>query len=174
LFVATLVFFSVVAVLLLVAMLVLVAKNATKKSAPTKSINDFLPVHYQHFVEVDRRLAEYEETLKKVESDRRDFALKYLTYLRTDFEHISRLLNLAAKFVPEITLRGEMERFWIRLKFRLQFRLVQLQVRFGMIPAVRLKGLTASVRLLARSADQFLNDIAREHGLHILKSDLNR
>jgi len=155
-------------------MLVLVSKNSTKTSAPTKSINDFLPVHYQHFVEVDRRLAEYEETLKKVESDRRDFALKYLTYLRTDFEHISRLLNLAAKFVPEITLRGEMERFWIRLKFRLQFRLVQLQVRFGMIPAVRLKGLTASVRLLARSTDQFLNDIAREHGLHILKSDLNR
>jgi hypothetical protein len=133
-----------------------------------------LAVHHHHFEEVNHRLAEYEETSRKVESDRRDFALKYLAQLRTDFEHLALLLNLAAKFVPDITLRGEIERFWVRVRFRLEYRLARLQIRFGVIPTVRLKALTARVRLLARSADQFLNDIAREHGLHVLKSDLNR
>jgi len=137
-------------------------------------MNDFLPIHHHHFEEVDRRLAEYEETLRKVESDRRDVALKYLAHLRTDFENVARLLKLAAKFVPEITLRGEIERFWVCFRFRIEYRLVQLQVRLGVIPTVRLKVLTARVRLLAGSADQFLNDIARQHGLRVLQSDLNR
>jgi len=171
---ASLFFFGGVAVLLLTALLVLASKNSRKTSADMKSINDFFPVHHHHFEEVNHRLTEYEETLRKVQADRRDFTLKYLAYLRADFEQVARLLNLAAKFVPEITLRGEIERFWILTRFRLEYRLAQLQVRFGVTPTIRLKFLTERVRLLARSADRFLNDIAREHGLHVLKSDLNR
>jgi len=171
---ASLFFFGGVAVLLLTALLVLASKNSRKTSADMKSINDFFPVHHHHFEEVNDRLTEYEETLRKVQADRRDFTLKYLAYLRADFEQVAQLLNLAAKFVPEITLRGEIERFWMLTRFRLEYRLAQLQVRFGVTPTIRLKFLTERVRLLARSADRFLSDIAREHGLHVLKSDLNR
>jgi len=171
---ASLTFFIAVPILLLLVLLVLDSKNSRKGSSHTLAINDFLPVHHQQFEEVDRRLAEYEEMLRKIQAERREFALKYLTELRTDFVHVAELLNRAAKFLPEITLEGESERFWVGVKFRVEYRLVQLQIWFGVVPAGRLRALTAKVRFLARSADQFLNEIAREHGLRILESDLNR
>jgi hypothetical protein len=171
---ANLVFFIAVPILLLLALLVLVSKNPRKGSRHTLTINDFLPVHDHQFEQVDRRLAEYEEMLRKIQSERREFALKYLAELRADFEHVAELLSRAAKFLPEITLGAESERFWVGIRFRLEYRLVQLQIRLGVVPVGHLKALTAKVRFLARSADQFLNEIAREHGLRILESDLNR
>ena len=98
----------------------------------------------------------------------------YLAELRGDFERVEQLLNHAAKFLPEITVRGESERFWVGVKFRVQYRLVELQVRFGIVPARRLKTLTTEVRFLARSADVFLKEIAQKQSLGALESDLNR
>jgi hypothetical protein len=155
-------------------LLILLSKNSRKGSHHTLTINDFLPVHHHQFEEVDRRLAEYEEMLRRIQSERRDVALRYLAQLRADFERVAQLLNRAAKFLPEITLDGESERFWVSAKFRVEYRLVQLQIRLGVVPAGHLRALTAKVRFLAHSADQCLNEIAREHGLPVLESDLNR
>lgn len=170
----SLIFFLLLPVLLIAALVALLWKSSRKKPPQTLSINDFLPVHHHQFEEVDRRLTEYEEMLRKIQTERREFALKYLAQLRADFEKVTELLNRAAKFLPEITLSGEADRFWVAVKFRVEYRFVQLQILFGLVPADRLKALTAKVRVLAHAADRFLNEIAREHGLPVLESDLNR
>jgi hypothetical protein len=171
---SSLIFFAVLSGLLLMGMVILVLKLSRRESRLTIRIDDLLPVHYRHFEEVDRRLAEYEDVLRGIQLERREFTLVYLAELRGDFERVEHLLNYAAKFLPEITVRGESARFWVGVKFRVQYRLVKLQVRFGIVPALRLKALTANVRFLARSADIFLKEIAQKQSLGALESDLNR
>lgn len=171
---ASLIFFLSLPALLIAVLVAMLWRSSRKKPSETLTISDFLPVRHFQFEEVDRRLAEYEEMLRKIQTERCEFALKYLAELRADFEKVTELLNRAAKFLPEITLSGEADRFWVAFKFRVEYRLVHLQIRFGLVPAGHLKALTAKVRLLAHSADRFLNEIAREHGLPVLESDLNR
>ena len=168
----SLIFFAILSGLLL-GLLILVLKLSRRESRLAVRIDDLLPVHYRNFEEVDRRLAEYEEVLRGIQFEQREFALVYLAELRGDFERVEQLLNHAAKFLPEITVRGESERFWVGVKFRAQYRLVELQVRFGIVPARRLKTLTSEVRFLARSADLFLKEIAQKQSLGALESDLN-
>jgi len=170
---ASLVFFISAAVLLLMALVLLLWKNSRKRTPHPLTINDLLAAHQRQFEEAGRRLAEYEEMLRRIESERREFALNYLVELRTDFEHITDLLNRAAKFLPEISLGHELERFWVAVKFRAEYRFARLQIRLGLSPMGHLKALTAKVKLLADSADQFLEEIAREHGLGVLQSNRN-
>jgi hypothetical protein len=170
----SLIFFAVLSGLLLLGLLILGLKLSRRESRLVIKVDELLPVHCHHFEEVDRRLAEYEEVLRGIQFERREFALVYLAELRGDFERVEQLLNHAAKFLPEITVRGESERFWVGVKFRVQYRLVELQVRFGVVPAWRLKAMTAKVRFLARSADLFLKEIAQKQRLGALESDLNR
>jgi hypothetical protein len=169
----SLIFFALLSGLLL-GLLILVLKLSRRESRIEVRIDDLLPVHYRNFEEVDRRLVEYEEVLRGIQCEQREFALVYLAELRGDFERVEQLLNHAAKFLPEITVRGESERFWVGVKFRVQYRLVESQVRFGIVPSRRLKALTAQVRFLARSADVFLKEIAQKQSLGALESDLNR
>ncbi len=172
---AELLIFTLIPLLLLAISLRFFLRSARNKPPGNQalSIEEFLPVHHDQFEEVERRLSEYEAVLKRTLAERRECALAYLQALRGDFERVARLLNHAAKFLPELTLEGESERLWVGLRFRLECRLVRLQILLGYVPAARLKALTCSVRLLARRADQALNEIAREHGLRVLQSDLN-
>jgi hypothetical protein len=148
--------------LLVVFLVVTLWKESRAKPPHPLKAQDLLPVHHRHFEEVGRRLAEYEEMLRRIQSERRELALAYLTELRADFEQVTYLLNRAAKFLPEITLAGESNRLAVALKFKAQCHLARLQIRFGIIPTGRLTALTTKVRFLARLADQFLNAIAQE------------
>jgi hypothetical protein len=170
---ASLAIFIAFPILLVLALLALVSKNSRTGASHILTTNDFLPVHHRQFEEVDRRLSEYEKMLIKIQSEQRELALQYLVELRTDFEQVSKLLNRAAKFLPEITLRGERERFWVGVRFRLEYHLVQLQIQFGVVPAGRLEALTTKVRFLARAAAQVLDELGRGNGLDLLQSDLN-
>ncbi len=171
---ASLLIFVPITLLLLVGLAALLWRDSRPKPTHTLKINDFLPVHHQHFEDVDRRLSEYEEMLSRIQSERRELAFEYLAELRADFEQVTYLLNRAAKFLPELTLTGESSRVRVAIWFLVQYHLARLQIRLGIIPTGRLATLTTKVRFLARVADQFLNVIAQEHGLPILESDLNR
>lgn len=170
---ASLLFFVSFAVLLIAALAIILWKDSRKKLPQALTIRDFVPVRHQHFEEVDRRLTEYEEMLNRIQAERSKLALSYLTELQADFEQVTYLLNRAAKFLPELTLAGESSRLAVGVKFKAQCCLAHLQIRFGIIPTRRLTTLTIKVRLLARLADEFLNVIAKEHGLPVLESDLN-
>jgi len=172
-FMFSLFFFFGLTVVLFIVLIYSLWRPKRSKPPHVLTVRDFLPVRHQHFEEVDRRLAEYEEMLKKIQFERRELALAYLTEIQTDFDQVTRLLNRAAKFLPEITLAGESNRLAVALKFKAQCWFARLQIRFGIIPTGLLTALTAKVRFFARLADEFLNVIAQEQGLPILESDLN-
>ena len=171
---ASLLFFSAVAVLLSVVFLIILRTNSRPRRNHTSTINGLLPVRHQHFEEVERRLVEYENTLERANSERRKLALAYLDELQDDFEEVTFLLNRAAKFLPELTVSGESRRAALALRFRTECAIARLQIRSGVIPAMRLSALTDKVRSLARIADEFLSVIAQERGLPVLESDLKR
>ena len=172
---AELVFYALIFVLLVVAsMWALFPRSQSRQGASQQpKIDDFLPIHHRGFEDVDRRLSEYDALLRRIQSERREVVLQYLESLRNDFLRVDQLLNRAAKFLPELTLDGESERFWIGVKFRFQYRLARLQMALGLVPISRLRALTQKVRILATWADKALAEIAYEHGLRVLQADLN-
>jgi hypothetical protein len=160
---------------LLVLLLFLVLRrprmNESKSEAFT--INDFLPRHHLAFQEVQQRLAEYNAILRETEAKRRDTAIGFLNAIRGDFLRLQHLLTRAAKFVPELTVKGEAHRFWLGFRFRLECRLAHVQILLGLDSSRRLGALTVKLRLLADRADKALNEVARHYGLPVLESDLN-
>ncbi len=171
---ATLILFVLLSVITLLCLIALLREKPVAHRARKLAVNDLFPVHHYKFEQVDRRLSEYEEMLTNIHSEERAVALRYLAELRLDFENVTRLLNCAAKFVPEIRVEQEGERLWVGIRFRFEYRLAQARIRLGFTPTADVRSLTEKVRFLARLADQFLNEIARAQGLRVLESDLNR
>jgi hypothetical protein len=169
-------FYVLVPLLLLVlAGKLLWPRSERKRAAASPSnISEFLPVHHREFPDVERRLAEYGEIGRKVRAERRAAALAYLDSLYQDFLRVERLLNRAAKFLPEVTMKGESERVRIGLNFRIGYWIARQQIIFGLDVGSRLKDLTQKIQTLSDWADTALDQVAREHGLPVLQSDLNR
>ena len=169
-------FYILVPVLLLVLAGKLLWPKPVQKSAPppASNISEFLPFHHREFPDVERRLAEYGEIGRKARSERRAAARAYLESLRADFLRVERLLNRAAKFLPEVTVKGESERVRVGLNFRIGYWIARQQIIFGFDVAARLKDLTQKIQTLSDWADTALEQVAREHGLPVLQSDLNR
>jgi hypothetical protein len=140
----------------------------------TFGIKDFYPVHHREYEAVEERLAEYEDILRRVGAEHRATSLRYLDAVRDDFLRVERLLNYGAKFMPELTFEGELRRAWLSIHYRLEFKLARLKVRCGINATGQLRSLTQKVRLMARMADDLLNQVAREQGLPVLENDLNR
>jgi hypothetical protein len=143
-------------------------------SAAPSNISEFLPVHHREFPDVERQLSEYREISLKARKERRAASLTYLESLRADFLRVERLLNRAAKFLPEVTLQGESRRLWVGLRFRYGYWIARQQIIFGLDVATRLKDLAQKLQTLSDWADAALNQVAREYGLPVLQSDLNR
>lgn len=137
-------------------------------------IADFLPIHHRAFEEVEQRLSQYDALLRRIHSERRELALDYLDSLRDDFLRVEFLLNCAAKFLPDLTLLDEGKRLWAGLRFRLQYRSVRLQMRFGVVPGPQISALTSQIRVLAHRADAVLGSVAQGCGLPALQSDVNK
>jgi hypothetical protein len=140
----------------------------------TFGIKDFYPIHHREFEDVEERLAEYEDVLRRVGAEHRIASLSYLDAIRDDFLRVEKLLNHGAKFMPELTFEGELRRALLSIQYRLEFKFARLKVRSGINATGQLRSLTKKVRLMARMADELLNQIAREQGLPVLESDLNR
>lgn len=137
-------------------------------------IQDFYPTHHREYEAVEERLAEYEDILRSVGAEHRTTSLRYLDAVRDDFLRVEKLLNHGAKFMPELTLEGEVRRAWLSIQYRLEFKFARLKVRCGINATGQLRSLTQKVRLMARIADELLNQVAREQGLPVLENDLNR
>jgi len=174
--VVELIFYVLISLVLLLLSLKLFFQDSKPKPENSRvlTIAALLPVHHHEFEEVERRLCEYDALLQRIHSERREVALGYLDALRNDFLRVERLLNHAAKFLPDITLQGEGERLWVGIRFQVEYRIARLWARLGFVPAVQMKFLTRQVRLLTQRADEALELVARESGLPSLQSDLNR
>lgn len=170
-----LVFYGLISLALLVLSLKLFLQKPKSEPANGSSltITQFLPVHHQEFEEVEHRLGEYDALLHSIDSERRELALRYLDALRGDFTRVEQLLNHAAKFQPDLTLKGESERLWLGIRFQIEYRVARTCTRLGFVPSVQIAMLTRQVRLLAEQADEALNLVAHQYGLSVLQSDLD-
>src|SRR5260370_2352678 len=139
----------------------------------TFGIQDFYPIHHREYEDVEERLAECEDILRHVGAEHRTTALRDLDAVRDDFLRVEKLRNHGAKFMPKLTLEGELRRAWLSIQYRLEFKLARVKVRWGINATGQLRSLTQKVRLMARMADDLLNQIAREQGLPVLENDLN-
>jgi hypothetical protein len=171
-----LLFYIVVPAILLVLAGKLLWPKSETKAAPEHpaNISEFLPIHHREFPDVERRLSEYGEISRKAHSERRAASLAYLESLRADFLRVEQLLNRAAKFLPEVTVQGESRRVWVGLNFRFGYWMARQQIVLGLDVATRLKNLAQKLQTLSDCADAALSQVAREYGLPVLQSDLNR
>ncbi len=165
-----------ISVVLSLAFIILAAVWVFRSSRCTRahtSVQELIPVHHRQYSLVRERLARYDELLSKIQFERRETALAYLDDLREDFLRVERLLNHAAKFLPELRSAHEFRRFAEALWLRLEFRFLRLSIRFGFMPYLRLTAVTRDVAKLARWANDVLAEVAVGPGLPSLQADLN-
>ena len=149
----------------------LFGRHSKRKVCP-ETISACLAIDEQLLDETERRLAEYDIMIERIRSERRDAALKYLREVNDDYLRIEALLTRLAGYLPELTVRGELARLSLGIRFRFALQLSRLQVQFGFLPATGLAALTSNLRLLSEWAERALDEISRTHGLPVLESDL--
>jgi hypothetical protein len=166
--------YILVPVLLLALTLWLTLGNfgLTQRENYPRTIEDCLVSDQQLLDDTEQRIAEYDAMLQRIRGERHDAAMSYLEAVRGDYLRVEHLLTHAAKFLPELTLKGETARLALGIRFRIRYRLARLQVRLGFLPSAGLKSLAAKLRLAAAWADDVLDEISRERGLPVLESDL--
>jgi hypothetical protein len=148
-----------------------------RKSRPESAVRnviELMPEHDQDFATVSSDLKQYEQLLRRVQRARRDAAIAYLDDLLNDFVRVQRLLNHAAKFVPDLSPADELNRFARGIWFPVEVRLVRLSVQCGWTPVARLGAMTREVSKLADWANTVLARVATGPGLPGLRADLNR
>lgn len=162
--------FVVVAVVLL-ATLVWLAREPRPSAPPgvgpaearpgLPASEEFTALHCRHYPQVrlalSRRDAEFiarrapAGLRRRWRKERREVAAQFLRGLRQDHERLSRLARVVAALSPQVSQKREAELFWLGLRFRLLFRLVQVRLRLGVAP---LAGLERLVGLLGSMAEE--------------------
>jgi hypothetical protein len=146
----------------------------SRRESSVRNVTELMPERYQGFGALSSDLTRYEELLRRVQRARRDAAIAYLDDLLNDFVRVQRLLNHAAKFVPDLSPADELNRFVRGLWFHTEVRLLRLSVRCGWTPIARLDAVTREVSRLADWANTVLAQVASQPGLPGLRAELNR
>lgn len=120
-----------------------------------QSAEDFLHLPQLRLDDIRVLLGEFGQTAGWSSGEHRLAARMVLNQIEGEFSRLEQLLNAAAKFLPEITLRGELLRVAIGLRFRMECRFARLLLAFGGNPlrSIRLAGI--QLERLARCASQF-------------------
>jgi hypothetical protein len=159
------------ALLLLLTLWLLLGRRHSGRNRP-QSISACLAIDERLLSETESRLVEYDAMLKRIQAEQREAALSYLREVHDSFLRVETLLNQAAKFLPELTLKGETERILLGIRFRFTYHVARQEVRLGLVPAAGLKALVAKLRLASAWARGALEEVSRVHGLPVLESDL--
>jgi hypothetical protein len=127
---------------------------------PGEKIEDLFPLHTQHFPQLKQSLASTDEGYlrPKLSKDRerlwREERAKilesFLDGLAGDFGRVMRLGRLVDSLSSNAAKPDGIERFWLALRFRLQYRILSLWISGGgAVEIGQLRGLTESVGSLA-------------------------
>jgi hypothetical protein len=151
--------FAALSLVLLLALVYLLRKPAP--SQPTASltgkiqIEELFPLHCRHFPQmrqvlsaadaeyVRRRCSRSEERAWRAERHR--IVRRYLNALGEDFVRLDRLHRTMASLSPDVVRAREAEWFWLSLRFRLMYRLVEWRLAFGWVPMPHLARLVEMV-----------------------------
>jgi hypothetical protein len=145
-------FFGIVAGLLLLLAWALRGPRAqTKPGAISQAFDRSGKLHVNHLPQI-RQALETEDykflgekggsaLQRRVQRERRDVALAYLSALRLEFEDLLRMARIIAKLSPEIVALQEFERLRLTAKFMWRYEMIRVKLRVGFVSLPQLDAL---------------------------------
>ncbi|SRR5258708_6022016 len=140
-----LIVFTVIAIVLLVAMLILARGrdgSRPQEAISPSSLENCFPENARYFPSIRQAVSESDlayissrvkpASLRLARAQRHDVVRKYLGGLRKDFLQIEQLSRTLSSLSPSITRRLEWERVWLGLQFRGLYFLARLRVEMGL------------------------------------------
>jgi hypothetical protein len=151
--------FAALSLVLLLALVYLLRRPAPSQPTPSLTgkiqIEELFPLHCRHFPQMRQALsaadAEYvrRRCSRSAEhpwkAERRRIVRRYLNALGEDFVRLDRLHRTVAALSPDVVRAREAEWFWLSLRFRLMYRLVELRLAFGWVAMPQLARLVEMV-----------------------------
>jgi hypothetical protein len=151
--------FAALSLALLLALVYLLRKPAPSQSTPSPTgkiqIEELFPLHCRHFPQMRQVLfatdAEYvrrrcsRSAQRPWRAERRRILRRYLNGLGEDFVRLDRLHRTVTALSPDVARAREAEWFWLGLRFRLMYRLVELRLAFGWVAMPHLARLVEMV-----------------------------
>ncbi len=136
---------SVLAVGILLALILLIrppgkdsAVRTFHEEPPPENLSS---LHCRHFPQMRQVLSRTDETFlgarmtatghRKWRAERRRVAKAFLKGLYDDFVRLDRLARTVAALSPQVQRSQEAERVWLGTRFRMAYRLVDVQLAFG-------------------------------------------
>jgi hypothetical protein len=127
-----------------------------------------LPQIWQAFTEADFVFLSQKVpggVVRRVRRERRRVAWAYLSHMKADFECLLRTAKVISLLSPEVAALQEFERVRLTIKFNLRYRLLQLQLRAGLAPIPRLKGLSDLVSGLSVRMETAMKELGERAAL---------
>lgn len=144
----------------------LVLKPLPKEMSPTlgNKIEELLPLHSPHLPQLRQALASTDaqyvrrrtslETARMWREERRRILRGFLEGMAEDFARLDHLSRLVASLSPHFSRREELERAWLSMRFRLNYRMIALRIPFGVPGSLnRLSYMTELIANLSSRAE---------------------
>jgi len=160
--------FALVALVLL-ALLLLLLREPAKPTAEVPprpelpQVEALLPLNCRHLPQLRQVLGRTDAEFmrrratpalqRRWRRERRQVAQEFLKGLHDDFVRLSGLARAVAALSPEVSQRQEAQLFWLGLRFRVLFSLVQLRLLLGPVPMRTLNRLSGLVTRLAEQIE---------------------
>ncbi len=155
------------AFLLLAVLLWLVLKQPESRrlpqAAPRLAVEELFPLHCRYFPQVRQALSPADrEYLRERASprirrqahvERRRVTRQFLAGLSEDFSRLDRLGRAVAALSPEVSRKREAERLWLGVRFRVLYRVAQLQLLAGSVSIPQLTQLADLIGSLASQTE---------------------
>ncbi len=121
--------------------------------APSSPIpQDVQGSHVTHLPQIRRALAPVDvefaskriprEALRRMQRERRNVALAYLSALRAEFQTLLHTARMVAAFSPEVAAGQELERLVLTLNFLWRYRVIRIGVWAGFTPLPQISDLS--------------------------------
>lgn len=160
--------FALVALILLALLLLLLREPArpTAEAPPRPQlpqVEALLPLNCRHFPQLRQVLGRTDAEFmrrratpqleRRWRRERRHVAQEFLKGLREDFARLAGLARAVAALSPQVSQQQEAKLFWLGLRFRVLFSLVQLRLLLGPVPLGALNRLAGMITRLAEQIE---------------------
>ena len=153
-----------VGVLLLLALLWLLLRERPEAGPGSQAqlklpLEELFPLHCRHFPQLRQALSSADREYlreraspriqRKWQAERREVTQRFLAGLREDFLRLDRLGRTVAALAPKVSRKHEAERFWLGLRFRVLYRVVQTRLMLSSVSVPQLARLANLIGSLA-------------------------
>lgn len=111
---------------------------------------------------------------RRVQRERRRVALLYLSQLRNDFSRLLRLARAITALSPAVGSRQELKRLWLTWEFWLRYQTIRAGFYYGLLPLMQLNSLSHMVSQLAVQMETSMKELGERAAMAIeMASALN-